>query len=133
MASLTWFETAFAGQPYGRAVRGTLESVARLEVPDMRGFVKSRLAKDNLTVGVAGDVTAEELGELLDLAFGDLPASSAPIELAATQPRGGTTRTGHAAPQLHIARLDEWRELSRCLDQAMGMNARDEVVERQRR
>ena len=31
LASLTWFETAFAGQPYGRPVRGTLESVAGLD------------------------------------------------------------------------------------------------------
>ena len=31
-------------------------------------------------VGVAGDVTAAELGPLLDLAFGDLPATSAPAD-----------------------------------------------------
>jgi zinc protease len=91
LASLTWFETAFAGQPYGRPVRGTLESVARLEAADLRAFVSSRLAKDNLTIGVAGDVTAAELGELLDLAFGDLPATAAPVELATTAPQGGQT------------------------------------------
>jgi zinc protease len=91
LASLTWFETAFAGQPYGRPVRGTLESVAGLEAADLRGFVSTRLAKDNLTVGVAGDVTAEELGPLLDLAFGDLPATSTPVELATSAPRGGQT------------------------------------------
>jgi zinc protease len=91
LASLTWFETAFAGQPYGRPVRGTLESVAGLGVDDFRGFVASRLAKDNLTIGVAGDVTAEQLGVLLDRAFGDLPATSAPVELATIAPKGGET------------------------------------------
>ena len=91
LASLTWFETAFAGQPYGRPVRGTLESVAGIDTADLRAFVSSRLAKDNLTVGVAGDVTAEELGELLDLAFGDLPATSTPGTLATIAPRGGET------------------------------------------
>jgi zinc protease len=64
LASLTWFETAFAGEPYGRPVRGTLESVAGLEVADFRAFVADRLAKDNLVIGVAGDVSAAELGVL---------------------------------------------------------------------
>jgi zinc protease len=91
LASLAWFGTAFAGQPYGRPVRGTLESVAGLEVADLRTFVSTRFAKDNLTVGVAGDVTAEELGRLLDLAFGDLPAASTPVALATSAPRGGQT------------------------------------------
>jgi zinc protease len=91
LASLTWFETAFAGQPYGRPVRGTLESVAEIDTADLRTFVSTRLAKDNLTVGVAGDVTAAELGELLDLAFGDLPATSTPVTLTTTAPLGGET------------------------------------------
>jgi zinc protease len=91
LASLTWFEAAFAGQPYGRPVRGTLESVAGLETAHLREFVSTRLARDNLTVGVAGDVTAEELGELLDLAFGDLPATSTPVTLTTTAPLGGET------------------------------------------
>ncbi len=91
LASLTWFETAFAGQPYGRPVRGTLESVAGLEVADFRAFVASRLARDNLIIGVAGDVSADELGVLLDRAFGDLPATSAPFDLAAMVPLGGQT------------------------------------------
>jgi predicted Zn-dependent peptidase len=40
---------------------------------------------------VAGDVTAEELGQLLDLAFGDLPDASAPIAVADAEPAGGGT------------------------------------------
>jgi zinc protease len=91
VATLTWFEKAFPAEPYGRPVRGTLESVAEIGVADLRTFVSTRLAKDNLVVGVAGDVTAAELGELLDLAFGDLPATSAPITLKRTAPRGGET------------------------------------------
>lgn len=91
VASLTWFETAFAGEPYGRPVRGTLETVAGLEVADFQRFVAERLAKDNLTIGVAGDVTAEELGALLDQAFGDLPATSKPVDIATIELKGGET------------------------------------------
>jgi len=103
VASLTWFETAFPGQPYGRPVLGTVESVAGLQVDDLRTFVSTRLAKDNLVVGVAGDVTAAELGPLLDLAFGDLPAAGAPDVLAATEPKGGLTVWEHKdVPQSQV-------------------------------
>jgi zinc protease len=91
LVSRAWFETAFPEHPYGRPVEGTLESVAKITTDDLRQFVRDRLAKDNLVVGVAGDVTAAELGPLLDRAFGDLPARSAPVGLATTAPAGGET------------------------------------------
>jgi zinc protease len=103
VASLTWFENAFPGQPYGRPVLGTVESVGGLQVDDLRGFVSTRLAKDRLVVGVAGDVTAEELGPLLDLAFGDLPATGAPDVLEPTEPKGGLTVWEHRdVPQSQV-------------------------------
>jgi len=91
LAGVTWFETAFPDHAYGRPVRGTVESVAGLTADDLRGFVDRRLATDNLVIGVAGDVTAEELKPLLDLAFGDLPASSAPVDIAEASPDVGQT------------------------------------------
>ncbi|MGH6897269.1 MAG: M16 family metallopeptidase [Geminicoccaceae bacterium] len=103
LVSLTWFDTAFPGHPYGRPVRGTVESVATITEDDLRQFTRERLAKDNVTVGVAGDVTAEELGRLLDLAFGDLPDVSAPIEVAATEPvTGGTVVVRKNVPQSQV-------------------------------
>jgi zinc protease len=91
VASLSWFEAAFPGHPYGRPIQGTIESVAGIEEADLRGFLERRLARDNLVIGVAGDVTAEELGPLLDQAFGDLPAKSTPIDIAEIMPKGGET------------------------------------------
>jgi zinc protease len=91
LVSLKWFETAFPDHPYGRPTRGTVESVATITGDDLRQFTHERFAKDNLTVGVAGDVTADELGRLLDLAFGDLPDTSAPIAVADAEPAGGGT------------------------------------------
>lgn len=86
VAGVTWFETAFPDHPYGRPVRGTIESVGAITTDDLRAFVADRLARDNLIVGVAGDITAAELAPLLDVAFGDLPANSVPVELAETAP-----------------------------------------------
>ncbi|HET6521213.1 MAG TPA: pitrilysin family protein, partial [Geminicoccaceae bacterium] len=88
LASETWFEAAFPDHPYGRPVRGTPETVAGIAVDDLRGFVERRLARDNLIVGVAGDITAEELGPLLDLAFGDLRAASIAPDVVPTEPVG---------------------------------------------
>jgi zinc protease len=91
IASLTWFQTAFRNHPYGRPSQGTVQSVGTITVDDLRGFVGRRLARDNLVIGVAGDVTAAELGPLLDRAFGKLPAKSAPYELAPVKPKSGDT------------------------------------------
>jgi zinc protease len=103
LVSLTWFETALPGHPYGRPERGTLESLATITTDDLRRFVRERFAKDNLIVGVAGDVTAAELGPLLDLAFGDLPDASAPVEVADAEPvDGGTVIVRRSVPQSRV-------------------------------
>lgn len=71
-ATRTWLRLVFPDHPYGSPVQGTAESVGRIGVDDLRGFVERRLARDNLIVGVAGDITPEELEPLLDRAFGKL-------------------------------------------------------------
>ncbi|HEX6144347.1 MAG TPA: pitrilysin family protein [Geminicoccaceae bacterium] len=103
VASQTWFETAFPDHPYGRPVRGTVESVAAIETQDLRRFVQDRLVRDQMTIGVAGDVTAAELGPLLDLAFGDLPAGGPPIEVEAAVPAvSGTVVVRKPLPQSQV-------------------------------
>jgi zinc protease len=103
VVSLTWFETALPGHPYGRPVRGTDESLTAIATDDLRQFVGERLAKDNLIIGVAGDVIAAELGPLLDLAFGDLPNASAPAAIADAGPvTGGTVIVRKSVPQSRV-------------------------------
>ncbi|MEQ9244561.1 MAG: pitrilysin family protein, partial [Nitratireductor sp.] len=81
IASRAWWAAAFPDHPYGRPVGGTLETVARITADDLHAFVESRFARDNLVVGVVGDITAEELGPLLDSTFGGLPEHASPWEL----------------------------------------------------
>ncbi|KAA5605527.1 insulinase family protein [Roseospira marina] len=76
IASRAWFRAAFPDHPYGRAVEGTAESVAAVTVDDLKAFARAHLTRDRLTIGVAGDVTPEVLGPMLDATFGDLPATS---------------------------------------------------------
>jgi zinc protease len=80
-------EMMFPGHPYSRPVHGTPESIQAIGVDDMRRFVSERFARDALIVSVVGDVTAEELGPLLDHAFLGLPAEAAPYDLPEVEPQ----------------------------------------------
>jgi zinc protease len=81
LASRKFLEIAFGDHPYGRQVSGTLESVPKVDVADMKDYVRRVLAKDTLKIAVVGDVDPATLGSLLDKTFGGLPAkaSLAPI------------------------------------------------------
>ena len=87
VAQVRLFAEVFAGHAYGRRSRGTLESVPRIAPEDLGRFVRERLGRDILVVGVAGDISAAELGRLLDRAFGALPSNSAPARIAEVMPK----------------------------------------------
>jgi zinc protease len=74
LASRAWWQAAFPNHPYGRPTSGTLESVARITVDDMKAFTRRVLARSTLKIAVVGDIDAATLGPLLDRTFGDLPA-----------------------------------------------------------
>ena len=76
VASRVWRRAVFGNHPYGRPVDGTLGSIADITADDLRGFVTSRFAHDNLIVGAVGDISAAELAPMLDRIFGELPAKT---------------------------------------------------------
>ena len=84
----TFRRLLFDGHPYARPVRGTKETIAKLEVEDFRRFVADRLARDNLVVSVVGDITPEVLARLLDETFLALPAEAATAEVPEAQIQG---------------------------------------------
>ncbi|MCC6000054.1 MAG: insulinase family protein [Pararhodobacter sp.] len=73
IATRRFSETAFAGHPYALPVGGTLDTVATLSADDMRNAHRAALSRDRIHVGVAGDISAQELAPLLDRLLGDLP------------------------------------------------------------
>ncbi len=83
-----FYEMAFHDHPYGRPSRGTATTVNGLTAEDLRGFVAERFNRANLIVGVSGDVTAEELGPILDRLFGDLPMGQPSPRPEDTAPAG---------------------------------------------
>ncbi|NQW02375.1 MAG: insulinase family protein [Rhodospirillales bacterium] len=98
------FETLYPDHVYGRPADGTPESMQGVTVDDMRDFVKNRLARDNLIIGVVGDITAAELGRRLDEIFGALPAVASSWQIDDVDPvsRGQTIVIDRDVPQSSI-------------------------------
>ena len=96
--------TLFPDHPYGRPVGGTLESVDAILAEDLRRFVAERLGRDNLVIGVVGDISADELALLLDQTFGALPAKASSWSVPDTraQASGETVVINKAVPQSAI-------------------------------
>jgi len=76
LAGRKFLEVAFGDHPYGRQANGTLESVAKIDVADLKDYVRRVLARDTLKIAVVGDVDPATLGQLLDKTFGGLPAKA---------------------------------------------------------
>ncbi|MBM3580548.1 MAG: insulinase family protein [Alphaproteobacteria bacterium] len=87
VAQIRLFSEIFPDHPYGRRTRGTLDSVPSITAEDLRAFVRERLARDSLVIGVAGDISAAELSQMLDRMFGGLPEKSAPAAVPEVQPK----------------------------------------------
>lgn len=88
VASQVFRNTVYAGHPYGRPPRGTQETVARIGRDALQAVFRDRIARDNLLVAVAGDITPDELGPALDRVFGALPERSAPFEMPRAEAKG---------------------------------------------
>lgn len=62
----------FENHPYALNTGGTLSSLSNITADDLRAFHKT-LGKNQMVVGVAGDITPDELTGILDRVFGNLP------------------------------------------------------------
>ena len=87
IAGRVWWKAVFPDHPYGLPSEGTMATIAAITADDMRRLVAERFARDQLIVGVVGDITPEELGPLLDRAFGTLPAKGKPFTLDEPKPQ----------------------------------------------
>jgi zinc protease len=88
LASQRWWATAFAGHPYARPPRGTLESVPTITAEDLRVFTGKVFARDNLKVAIVGNVDAAAAGRMIDQVFGSLPPHSTLSPVPSASPQG---------------------------------------------
>jgi zinc protease len=78
IADVLWRRSVFGEHPYGRSWLGSPDSIGRIEVADLRQFMAQRLARDDVIIGVVGDITPDDLKKLLDKLFAGVPAHAAP-------------------------------------------------------
>jgi zinc protease len=88
LASRRWWQTAFPDHPYGRETKGTLETMARVTADDLRDYARRVFARNDLKVSIVGDVDEKAAGELIDRAFGSLPAKNDLKPVPDTTPKG---------------------------------------------
>jgi zinc protease len=86
LAGRAWFELAFGDHPYAQPSEGTIDTMAAITRDDLAAFAKTRLGKDNMQIGVVGDISAKELGVLLDKTFGALPEQAGISAIPQTEP-----------------------------------------------
>ena len=88
IASERWWAAAFPAHPYGRPVRGTLESVAAITGDDIKAYARRNLARDTLKIGIVGNIDAAEASAMIDRAFGGLPAKAELQPIPPATPQG---------------------------------------------
>ncbi len=96
---------AWGDHPYGTSLNGTSDSVAALTRADLVAAKDRVLARDRVIVSAAGDISPDELGQLIDRILSDLPAqATAPLPPPAKlQLTGGTTVIDWDSPQTVVA------------------------------
>ncbi|MCC5991094.1 MAG: insulinase family protein [Rhodobacteraceae bacterium] len=104
IASVAFNRAAFGDHPYGRESDGTPETVAALGRDDLIAAHRNAIARDRVHIGAAGDISADELGALLDRLFDGVPDTATPLpERAVFQAGGGLEIIPFDGPQSVIA------------------------------
>lgn len=100
IASATLAALSYPDHPYGTPIEGTTDSITALTRDDLIAAHAATMARDRVYIGVTGDITAAELGPLLDALLGDLPATGAALPTQASYAlAGGTTVVDYPSPQ----------------------------------
>lgn len=104
IASAEFARLAWGDHPYGRPGDGTVDTVSALDADTLRAAHRAALVRDRVHVGAAGDITAEELGPLIDRLLSGLPTADTPLPEPATfQAEAGRTVVPFDGPQAVIA------------------------------
>jgi zinc protease len=101
IASDAFYAAAYPDHPYGTSLNGTAESVGALTREDLVQAHADTFVKSRVYVGAVGDITAEELGPLLDELLGELPEEGPALPAHVDFPGepGGVTVIDYPTPQ----------------------------------
>jgi zinc protease len=91
-------EVVYAGHPYASDPEGTLETIRRLTVADVRQFHQRMMETSRLMLVVVGDVTPEDVRAKVTASFAKLPRG--------TYKATAVPQLAFAAPTLHVTAKD---------------------------
>ena len=74
--SLTFNEKVFAGHPYSRNPIGKQEDIQNISTDDVRAYLSNALAKNNLIIGISGDITEKESQKMITDVFGPISSEN---------------------------------------------------------
>jgi len=95
-------ETAYPGQPMGRAILGPPERVRGFGRADLGGFIGRHYRPGRMILSAAGDIDHGTIVRLAEALYGDMtPASAEPPQVAVFA--GGERREVKALEQAHLA------------------------------
>ncbi len=100
IANMAFNAGAFGAHPYGNSLSGTEETVNGLTRDDMFDAHRNALTRDQLFVSVVGDVSADDVGAMLDALLIELPETgpALPADVAFGLD-GGVTVIDYDTPQ----------------------------------
>ena len=93
-------KAAYGDHPYASPSGGTIESIGALSRDDLFAAHRDSMTQDRMYVSAVGDISAEELGALMDAMLADLPERGAPMpERVEVGLEAGTTVVPYDTPQ----------------------------------
>ncbi len=93
---------AFPGQPMGRPILGTPETVQAFQPSDLRRYLETHYAPARMVVAAAGAVDHARLVALAGAAFAAFEGRPAPTPAPAATYGGGETRLADSHEQMHL-------------------------------
>jgi len=86
-ANRTWFEHAFEGHAYARAVKGNFESIPKITRHDLLAYRDKVFSRETLKIAVVGAIDAKTLATELESIFGKLPAKAHLTPISVAKPK----------------------------------------------
>jgi predicted Zn-dependent peptidase len=81
-----FLSVAYSAHPYRNPVIGWASDITATTIADTQRFFETWYVPSNMTIAIAGDVTAERMRELAYKYFGDMPAAAHPSAVKTTEP-----------------------------------------------
>ena len=94
-------EQAYPSQPLGRPVLGSEQGIRSMPRTMLTGYMRRHYAAPNVVVAAAGALTHQQVLDLVNVHFADLPLNPVPAMLPA-QYGGGEFREARDLDQVHI-------------------------------